>query len=222
MSAPPRCARYRVWDLPTRVFHLALIGLVVAQYLSGEFHWLPMRWHYYGGYALIGLLVFRVLWGLVGSQTSRYADFLRGPRQVLGYLRSGVAPGVGHNPLGGWSVLVMLALLIAQSLSGLFTSDDISEAGPLAECVAERWMHLASEVHAWTRYFLALFILLHVVAVLLHYLRRGENLVGPMLHGKKSLDADPQLRFAPAWLAAVVTLAAAAATAGLLWFASND
>lgn len=102
-------AGMRVWDLPTRAFHWLLVLLVAVQYASGEFGWPSMEWHYRCGYATLALVAFRLAWGLFGSQTSRFSDFLRGPREALRYanalLRGGEAHRAGHNPLGGWSVL---------------------------------------------------------------------------------------------------------------------
>jgi cytochrome b len=120
MNTPARStAAVRVWDLPTRLFHWSLVALVVLQYATGQFHLLDMRWHYWFGYATLALLAFRVLWGFAGSQTSRFAEFLRGPgavwRHVHAYLYTTPQSSIGHNPLGGWSVLAMLACLLLQA-----------------------------------------------------------------------------------------------------------
>ncbi|HZW50719.1 MAG TPA: cytochrome b/b6 domain-containing protein, partial [Rudaea sp.] len=124
----------RVWDLPTRAFHWMLAVLIALQYATGEFHFLDMRWHFWFGYATLVLIAFRVLWGFLGSQTSRFADFLRGPAAVWRYLRSqsstNLQTRVGHNPLGGWSVIALLASVSVQSVSGLFASDEIDTDGP--------------------------------------------------------------------------------------------
>lgn len=215
--------RYRVWDLPTRFFHWSIVALVVAQYLSGEFHLLSMRWHYLLGYALLGLVVFRLIWGIVGAQTSRFSQFVRGPVTVARYavasLRGTATHSVGHNPLGGWSVVVLLTLLALQAGSGLWTTDDVTESGPLVDAAGASWVRLASSIHAWTRYALALFVVLHVVAVVLHRVRGGEDLVGPMLHGEKALPADPQLKFAPVWVAVLAAVVAAGVVVAVLVWA---
>src|SRR6185312_12815507 len=112
MTAP---ARTLVWDLPTRLFHWALAILILLQYGTAEWHWLSMRWHVWLGYATLALLLFRVFWGFAGSQTARFADFVRGPRRVFVYMRELLAARAtfdaghnpGHNPMGGWSVLAM-------------------------------------------------------------------------------------------------------------------
>lgn len=191
--------RYRVWDLPTRGFHWLLVVLIAAQFASGEFHLLSLRWHFWLGYATLVLLIFRMLWGLIGSQTSRFSDFVRSPTAVARYLiasaRGREPHSIGHNPIGGWSVLALLASSLLQALSGLCTSDDIDEAGPLAEHVSAIWVARLSAIHGWNRYVLLALIGGHVVAVLLHYLRHKDDLVTPMFHGDKLLERDPALRF---------------------------
>ena len=177
-----------VWDLPTRLFHWTLVLLILAQYLSGEFGLIPMAWHYWLGYATLALVVFRVLWGFLGSATSRFASFVRGPGAVVRYVRE-IAAGrhvsiVGHNPLGGWSVLLMLASVLVQSISGLFSSDDITETGPLADRVSDATVEWMTRVHHLNRWVLALLIALHVIAVLMHWVIRRDNLVAAMVHGR--------------------------------------
>jgi len=211
--------RYRIWDAPTRLFHWLLAALIAAQYLSGEFHLLPMRWHYWLGYATLTLLLFRLVWGFVGSQTSRFASFLRGPAAVLRYL-SGRQASVGHNPLGGWSVLALLGSSLLQALSGLATSDDIDECGPLCAHLSEMWVRRLTAVHAWNRYVLLALIAAHLVAVLLYW-RAGNNLVAPMLHGNKPLAEDPQLRFVRPGRAALVAIACAVVVAALVGWAGK-
>ena len=177
-----------VWDLPTRLFHWTLVLLILAQYLSGEFGLIPMAWHYWLGYATLALVVFRVLWGFLGSATSRFASFVRGPGAVVRYVRE-IAAGrhvsiVGHNPLGGWSVLLMLASVLVQSISGLFSSDDITETGPLADRVSDAAVEWMTRVHHLNRWVLALLIALHVIAVLMHWVIRRDNLIAAMVHGR--------------------------------------
>jgi len=141
----------RVWDLPTRLFHWSLVLLVAAQFATAEFHWLSMQWHYRFGYATLALLLFRVAWGFAGSQTSRFAQFLCGPSGVLRYGRALVAGhparSVGHNPLGGWSVAVILLLLLAQAASGLFASDGIDTDGPFVDAVDSATVKWMTRIH---------------------------------------------------------------------------
>jgi cytochrome b len=212
--------RIRVWDLPTRIFHWSLVVLIALQYASGEFHWLSMRWHYRFGYATLALIVFRVLWGFAGSQTSRFADFLRGPRAVLRHVadlwRGRAIHVPGHNPLGGWSVMLMLAAVALQAISGLFTSDDISEDGPLVARVSEAAVTSMTRIHHLNRYVLLVLIALHVGAVALHYAIRAENLLTPMLHGRAHSAASRTLRFASTSRALALFALVAAAVWGLV------
>ena len=200
----------RVWDLPTRLFHWVLVALIVLLYATGEYDVLDMRWHFWAGYATLALLLFRVLWGFLGSQTSRFRDFVRGPFAVAAYVRALFStnrkPSVGHNPLGGWSVLALLLCVAVQSVTGLFSSDEIDSDGPFVAHVPVKTVKL-------------ILIGVHVAAVVLYLLLRHENLIGPMISGRKrSADARP-LRFAGAWLALTLALLSIAAVAILVLIA---
>lgn len=211
----------RVWDLPTRLFHWLLALLVALQYASGEFGWPSMEWHYRFGYATLALVAFRVLWGFAGSQTSRFSDFVRGPRAALGYaaalLRGGEPHRAGHNPLGGWSVLALLASIALQAASGLFASDDISEDGPLVARASGALVSAMTRIHHWNRWALLALVVLHLCAIGAHALR-GTNLVAPMLSGRARDAAERPLRFAPTWLAGLLfALAASGVWALVAW-----
>lgn len=180
----------RVWDLPTRLFHWALAlcvtGSVATGYIGGS--WID--WHARLGYAILALLAFRILWGLVGGHWSRFAAFLYSPASVWRYLRGQSHPDhlVGHNPLGAGSVLAMLLVLLAQVGTGLVSDDEISFTGPLNRFVAASkglaatWYH--KEVGQWLVIGL---VVLHVAAILFYLLRKGDNLVRPMLTGDKQV-----------------------------------
>lgn len=219
MSTDPESSR--VWDLPTRAFHWLLVALIAVQYASGEFGWPSMRWHYLCGYATLALVVSRALWGFAGSQTSRFGDFVRGPRAMLRHLaamRRGDAPRrAGHNPLGGWSVVAMLASIALQATTGLFASDDVSEDGPLVARVSAATVGIMTRVHAWNRYVLLALLVLHLAAIAAYALR-GTNLVAPMWSGRaRGIEARP-LRFVPAWRALVlVAIAAGGVWALVTW-----
>jgi cytochrome b len=215
-----------VWDLPTRLFHWALVILIVLQYASGEFGLLPMEWHYRLGYATLALIVFRVLWGFLGSPTSRFAEFVRGPAAVARYalasLRGRERAFVGHNPLGGWSALLMLASIAVQSVSGLFATDDLVETGPFASHVSDATIKWMTRIHNVNRFVLLLLIVLHVTAVLLHWAIRRENLVAPMLHGRKRVDEDASpARVVSTWRALVLLVLSAVAVGILAAFGGD-
>ena len=123
-----------LWDVPVRAFHWLLIALIAFSWWSGENH--EMEWHRTSGYAILALVVFRLFWGLAGGRTARFARFVRGPRAVIAYVRGGAGAAPGHNPLGGWSVVAMLATVAAMVTAGLFAVDvDGLESGPLADYV---------------------------------------------------------------------------------------
>lgn len=187
-------APVRVWDLPTRLFHwllvLAVVGLVVTGKVGGSL----IEWHMRLGLLVGALLVFRLLWGLVGGRWSRFASFLAGPATLLRYLRGPAAPGdrfhVGHNPLGGLSVLAMLTVLAVQVGTGLVSDDEISTTGPLNKFVASATGLAATAWHKqWGQWLIFALVALHVAAIVV-YARRGERLVPPMVTGDKALPAD--------------------------------
>jgi cytochrome b len=182
-----------VWDLPTRLFHWSLAALVVASWVTGELGW--MIPHFIGGYAILCLLLFRLIWGFVGSRSARFVDFVKGPRAVfdhLAHLRqsSEAAPPVlRHNPLGGWMVVFLLTILLVQATSGLFTTDDILTEGPLVGLASGTTVRLLSSVHRFTSGVIPWLIGLHVAAIAVYLILRRENLVRPMITGVKAVPA---------------------------------
>lgn len=180
--------RIRVWDLPTRLFHWSLVVCIAGLVLTGYAGGARMEWHARLGYAVLTLLLFRLVWGFVGGHWSRFGSFVRGPAHIAAYLRGQADPGslVGHNPLGALSVLAMMVVLLAQVATGLVGDDEISFTGPLnrfvtnAQGLAATWYH--KRIGQWV--ILGL-VALHVGAVLFHLWRRGEDLVRPMVLGDK-------------------------------------
>lgn len=213
----------RVWDLPTRLFHWLLVVLIVLQYATAEFHLLDMEWHIRFGYATLALIVFRLLWGIFGSQTSRFAEFVRGPstvfRHTAALISNKAAASVGHNPLGGWSVLVLLASVLLQTVSGLFASDGIDIQGPLADRLTMAAVKTWTRIHVWNQDVLLILIALHVLAIALYFVLRNENLLSPMISGRKVVDTVP-VRFAGIVRAFVLLVIASAAVAILVVWAT--
>jgi cytochrome b len=209
-----------VWDFPTRFFHWALVVLILLQYLSGEFGLLSMDWHFRLGYATLALIVFRVLWGFFGSSTSRFSGFVRGPvavwRYTVALLQGRTQGAIGHNPLGGWSVLLMLASVALQAVTGLFSTDDLDTTAPLAARVSDATVKAMTRIHHWNRYALLLLIVLHLGAVLAHWVWRRDNLVAPMVHGKKRIEVTTPIRPASVWIALVLLAASAVAVWALV------
>ena len=182
--APPRSRGVRalVWDLPLRVFHWSLVAAVATAIVTAELGGAWMEWHGRAGLAVVGLLVFRAAWGLVGSATARFASFAPSPARLRGYLR-GQWRGEGHNPLGALSVFAMLGLLALQAATGLFGTDDIAFAGPLNRLVDDA---LGERLTGWHRLLAdGLFglLALHLAAIAYHELVKRHALVRPMLTG---------------------------------------
>lgn len=203
MSAPAGNARdpartnVLVWDVPVRIVHWALVALVAFSWWSAENG--ELAWHRYSGYALLGLVTFRLYWGFAGSSTARFRSFVRGPRAILAHLRTARirAPSPpGHNPLGALSVLALLLLLVTQIGLGLFAVDvDGIESGPLSHLVSFAAGRACAELHEDLFDVLFVFICLHVVAVLLHVFYKRDNLIAAMLHGRR--DAASVADFVP-------------------------
>lgn len=182
----------RIWDIPTRLFHWSLALCIVGLVITGEVGGDAMVWHFRLGYVVLTLLGFRVLWGLVGGHWSRWWRLPLGPGSVRAYLQgqSPLSHTVGHNPLGSWSVLALLALTALQAGTGLFSDDEIANAGPLSALVSGQWV---SWLTAWHKdpgkALLLTLVVLHVAAIAWYRLRHDEDLVRPMLHGDKVLPA---------------------------------
>lgn len=166
-----------------------------------------MPWHYRFGYCVLTLLLFRLVWGIVGGKWSRFASFIYAPSTILRYLKGqgDASHSVGHNPLGAFSVFAMLALLLVQVSTGLISDDEISAAGPLTKFVSNATVSLASSYHVTIGKVLVIFLVItHLVAIVFYLYKKRENLIKPMLHGDKLL---PERTPASADTAATRTLA---------------
>lgn len=186
--------KVRVWDLPTRLFHWLLLVGVVGAVVSAKIGGNAMVWHFRFGSLVLGLIVFRLLWGLVGGRWSRFASFLYAPRTVLGYLRGTAAPGqhldVGHNPLGAFSVWALLGFLAVQVGTGLVADDEIANTGPLIRFVSSDTALQATSWHkTYGQWILISLAVLHVVAIAYYRYAKKTDLVGPMVRGDKLLPA---------------------------------
>ncbi|MEQ8345242.1 MAG: cytochrome b/b6 domain-containing protein [Sneathiellaceae bacterium] len=204
----------RIWDLPTRLFHWLLVLLLIVSWVSAEND--AQDIHATSGYLLAGLLLFRLCWGLVGSRTSRFADFVRGPRSVLAYLASmgrGTAPRWhGHNPAGGVMVVVLLLAVAAQVGTGLFANDDILFEGPLRQFVSDDLSATLTGLHHRIFNILLALAIVHVTAALLYWVAKRDNLILPMITGRANLPAGPDKPMVNNWLGLAVLLALTAAT----------
>lgn len=208
----------RVWDLPVRLFHWTMVVLIALAYVSEREFWMAL--HFLAGYAALSLLLFRLVWGIIGSDTARFTSFLGNPSRAFRHLaefrRREEDREIGHNAAGGWMVLVLLALLLAEAASGLFSKDDDIAEGPLAHRLPGWGVDFCHSVHdvCWTLILIA--VALHLVAILAYRVVKGQNLLRPMITGKKRLPAATRPpRMASTGLA-LVTLAGAAALVALV------
>ncbi|PZQ63302.1 MAG: Ni/Fe-hydrogenase 1 b-type cytochrome subunit [Phenylobacterium zucineum] len=217
--APSSGVRVKLWDGPVRLVHWLLAVLMAFSWWSSEDH---LNWHRWSGYAILGLVLFRVWWGFAGGEAARFASFVKGPGATLAYLKTvgsrdpSVTPG--HNPLGALSILALLLVVLVQVVTGLFAVDiDAFEAGPLSDRVSFETGRAIAEIHELSFRVLQALVVLHVLAVVYYLVWKRTDLIGAMITGRRRLPSDPGLAGAPWWrLVLGVVLAGAAA-----WFVSK-
>ncbi|MFV3128399.1 cytochrome b/b6 domain-containing protein [Niveispirillum sp. KHB5.9] len=206
-----------IWDLPTRLFHWLLVLCIAGAWITGEKG--AFDWHMRFGYGVLGLVLFRILWGLIGSDTARFIQFVRGPAAILHHIRELRAPGrlaphAGHNALGALAVLGLLLVVGMQAVSGLFTSDGIMTDGPLVEHVSGATASLMRTIHLNNFNILLAIAGLHIVAILVYALWKRLDLVRPMVTGWVTLPASHP---APRIVSLVRALVVAAISATTIW-----
>lgn len=213
------------WDLPTRLAKWLLAILVGLAFASRYWGDAGLVWHQWNGLAILVVLVFRLLWGVVGGTTARFAGFLRGPAAVLSYatamLRGRPQHFLGHNPAGGWMVIALLVVVGVQALTGLFTTDDIAVYAPLTAVVSDETMARASAWHQQVYPVLLALIALHVVANIGYSLIGSDNLIRAMITGRKIAAQKPGGGFvdrAPATAGSVARALACLAAAVVVVF----
>ncbi|MDE2005762.1 MAG: cytochrome b/b6 domain-containing protein [Rhodospirillales bacterium] len=190
MSAPSRPVR--IWDLPVRLFHWGTVALIPVLWITERENWMEM--HVQAGLVLLGLVIFRLLWGLFGSAPARFARFLRPPREAIFHLREMFHPepddSPGHNPAGGWMVALLLALLLGESVIGVFVNNEVADEGPLSAALPAWVLNLATDLHWWLFLVLLGAVALHLTAIAAYRVLKGQNLVLPMLTGRKTLPVS--------------------------------
>ncbi len=217
--------RVRVWDLPTRLFHWLLAACVIGSVVSAKIGGNAMVWHFRFGYVVFTLLAFRLLWGVVGGRWSRFASFAYAPATLLRYLRGGSRAEehheVGHNPLGALSVFALLAILAAQVGSGLFADDEISNTGPLIKFVSGATSSLLTSWHkTFGQGIILTLVVLHVAAIVMYRVRRGRDLLRPMLVGDKLLPPEVPASADSLATRGLAALLLAGCAAGVGWLVS--
>ncbi len=216
--------RRLVWDLPLRAFHWLFAASILASWGTAKlgFAWMP--WHIRLGYWMMGLLVFRIIWGLIGPRHARFTSFLKGPGAILRYAKGLAGRGegmasIGHNPLGGLMVIIMLLLAAFQVSTGLFATDDIAYTGPFNSTVSSSTAGLLTSIHQINFNLIWAAIALHVGAIAYYAFIKRQNLVPAMLHGWKpaeAVPADQAITSSELWKALVVMIVAAAIVYGIL------
>jgi cytochrome b len=211
----------RIWDLPTRLFHWILVVLIFASWLSAEMN--KMRLHVICGLSILALLLFRVIWGFIGSDTARFARFLKSPAAAIRHLmhlaRREPDIEAGHNAAGGWMVLGMLAILFIQVGTGLGANDDVMTEGPLFRVVGKERSDWLTHIHHLNFTLIEILVALHVLAIVTYRLLKGHNLLTPMITGKKRLPGAtraPRMMHPVAGL--VVLVFSALVVVLFLWF----
>ncbi len=205
------------WDLPTRAFKWTLVALVFFGWLSNEIGHATPAWHKWNGYAILVLVVFRLLWGFFGGSTARFANFVRGPGAAIGYLRDALAGSgpryLGHNPLGACMVLALIAIVGAQAATGLYAADEdrLIISGPLARTVSDGWVNFAARWHHRLFDLLTILIVVHVAVNLFYQFVKRDRLISAMARGVKPADDFADHREARAGAPAVAAACLAAA-----------
>ena len=190
----------RVWDLPIRLFHwllvLCITGSFVTINLGDEF----IQWHAYFGYSILTLLIFRIIWGFVGSKHARFLSFIPSKQAIVDYLQGGSPRVLGHNPIGALSVFALLFVLSVQVFTGLFVDDEVSFKGPLEKYVSGGVASFFSEIHEGNQVVILTLIAIHIAAIIFYKKFKGEDLIKPMISGDKEIDPSEEAKYLPAEL----------------------
>lgn len=218
-----------VWDVFVRLFHWCLLAAVIISFYTtktdGTPFLFPIEVHAQAGYLIIGLLIFRVIWGISGPAYARFSAFIYGPKDTAIYanalLKRRAPRYASHNPLGGWMVVLLLLSLSFQAVSGLFLSDDIFFQGPLYGLLGRDISGELASLHSLNSDVLLILIGIHVAGIIVHALQ-GENLVAAMVTGIKHFNSEP-IDIKPAHrtkhrLFALGAFLVAAGVCGWLWF----
>ena len=194
--------KVKVWDGFVRFFHWSLVILIAVLYFSGEEGLMDL--HFIAGYSLLSLVISRIFWGFIGSDTAKLKALLHTPVAAINSVKSN-EHSVGHNPAGSYMVLAFFILLLVQSITGLMTTDDILTDGPLVEYVSSAWVEIATSLHHLNFNFLLFAIVIHFLAIAIYRLR-GKNLVKPMITGFSSGPYISEIKMRTGWWGFMILL----------------
>lgn len=219
MTAPAEGVKVRLWDGPVRLVHWLLVALIAFSWWSSEDH---LNWHRWSGYAILGLLIFRIYWGFAGGGAARFSSFVKGPKAVLAYARTigsrerSTTPG--HNPIGALSIIAILLVLAVQIGTGLFAVDiDAFDGGPLSDRVSFELGRELAEIHETCFRILQALVALHLAAIAFYAVWKRTDLVRAMVTGQRVLPTDPGFKAAPWWRLVLGAVIAAA----ISWFVAK-
>ncbi|WP_336083429.1 cytochrome b/b6 domain-containing protein [Thalassospira sp. CH_XMU1448-2] len=214
--------KVKLWDFPVRLFHWALVVAIVTAWWTNR--QLMIDIHAIAGYSVLALVLFRIIWGFVGSSNARFGSFIKGPDKVIGYavkIPTGSMAELtyaGHNPAGGWMVVVLIVLVAIQAISGLFASEDtfLFFDGPLVAHVSSDVARIMNWIHRTNINLIYVMVGLHVFAALFYLVAKRENLIGAMVTGVRTVPVELAARFAQIRFASPVVGIAILIVCGLI------
>lgn len=187
----------RVWDLPIRLFHWLLVACIVGSLICVNIGGNAIQWHAYFGYSILTLLIFRIIWGFIGSTHARFASFLPNREAITNYLQGKSPRFLGHNPIGALSVFALLLVLSVQAVTGLFVDDEIAFQGPLSKYLSESSVSFLSEMHESNQVVIYTLIAIHIAVIWYYKKLKGEDLIRPMISGDKEIDPSEEAKYLP-------------------------
>lgn len=203
----------KVWDLPVRIFHWSLVLLFIAAYITNSLGSDYFKYHLWCGYAVIVLVSFRIIWGLVGTYHARFINFIRNPITTFKYAAATVKNKekhyAGHNPLGAIMVVILLLTILIQAITGLFTNDEILNLGPLYAYISDELSLNLTSLHRQLFYWILGAVFLHIIAVVVHVFFKRDNIVKAMFTGKKpakGFEAEKSISSSRVWLAVIIVI----------------
>jgi cytochrome b len=214
--------KIKVWDLPTRLFHWLLVASVIALVITGKLGGKAIPWHGGIGIFVLGLIVFRLVWGFVGSTYARFRQFFPTPSRIRLFLK-GAWHGMGHNPLGALPIFALLVLTPTQAVLGLFTTDGASFFAPLHRLIDSELSIRLTELHRRLSGVLSALVLLHFASIVLYVRMTKNNLLIPMITGWKTAEQGESAQGGGvvALIAALMLAALSIGTAAGAWISGS-